>query len=62
MKVFWFVYGLGLLLHLYLIFVQELYNLLPNLSTYSLFGIFAYSLEKSLIKKEEKRKIEMFEE
>lgn len=62
MKVFWYVYGLGLIIYIYLILFQENYHLLPHLSTYSLFGIFAYSFEKKEDKKKEKKlKIETFE-
>ncbi|MEM5828293.1 MAG: hypothetical protein QW197_02185 [Candidatus Aenigmatarchaeota archaeon] len=55
MKAFWYVFWLGIILYLYLIFVEEKYEFMINLSSYSLIGLLAFSLEKS---KDKKPKIE----
>ncbi|MEM5831833.1 MAG: hypothetical protein QXP52_02415 [Candidatus Aenigmatarchaeota archaeon] len=51
MKEFWFIFGLGLLIYLYLIFVGEKHELLSILPIYSLIGVFAYSFEKKYLRK-----------
>lgn len=60
MKVFWYVYGLVLLIYLYLIFIEGMDFLSYNLSLYSLLGLFAYTFEKSNNKEKRKVKIEEF--
>jgi len=59
-KFFWYVYGLVLIIHIYLIFFVGLNDLASNLPIYSLLGLFAYSFEKSYSQERRKIKIESF--
>jgi len=60
MKVFWYVYGLVLLIYLYLLFIEGMDFLSHTLSIYSLLGLFAYTFEKYYVKEKRKVVIERF--